>query len=81
MCWNLNYLGNIFQQSTWTTQAQKMISLMRKMILQYPSSFAFWGQSFAHMAMNQKELVGVGPHSRTIENRFQPPFYPLKASF
>jgi uncharacterized protein YyaL (SSP411 family) len=79
MCWNLNYLGSIFQQSTWTTQAQKMISLMRKMILQYPSSFAFWGQSFAHLAMDQKELVGVGPHCEDYRKQVLAPFLPFKS--
>jgi len=78
MCWNLYALGNFFLEPIWTAQAEKMMRMMRKMLLQYPSSFSFWGQSFALMAMGKKELVGVGPHSSELRKQILAPFLPFK---
>ena len=78
MCWNLNALGTIFLNTTWTAQAEKMMQMMRKMLLQYPSSFSFWGQSFASMAMGKKELVGVGPKCSELRKQVLAPFSPFK---
>ena len=78
MCWNLNVLGIIFLNTRWTVQAENMMQVMRKNLLQYPSSFSFWGQIFANMAMGTKELVGVGPLSSAIRKKVLAPFLPFK---
>ncbi len=61
MCANIYYLGNLFEQSHWQAQAAQMIKSMRKMILQYPSSFCYWAQTFFVMKDGLGELVGIGP--------------------
>jgi uncharacterized protein YyaL (SSP411 family) len=38
-----------------------MIHSIRPSLLQYPSSFGFWAQSFYQMSTGMIELVGVGP--------------------
>jgi uncharacterized protein YyaL (SSP411 family) len=61
ICSGLFYLGHVFDQTLWTLHAEKMIHSMRPSLLQYPSSFGFWAQSFYQMSTGMIELVGVGP--------------------
>jgi len=61
ICSGLFYLGHVFDQTLWTLHAKKMIQSMRPSLLQYPSSFGFWAQSFYQMSTGMIELVGVGP--------------------
>ena len=64
MSYNLLYLSNMFNESNWAQQAQQMIYVMRKMILQYPSSFSIWAQSFTLIAMGFTELVSIGAKAK-----------------
>jgi uncharacterized protein YyaL (SSP411 family) len=66
MCANLYYLGTLFDNSNWKSQADQMIRSMRKFILQYPSSFGYWAQTFFTMKAGLSELVGIGPN--VLEN-------------
>ena len=61
ICSGLHYLGHVFDLDNWTLHAEKMIHSMRPSLLQYPSSFGFWAQSFYQMSTGMTELVGVGP--------------------
>jgi uncharacterized protein YyaL (SSP411 family) len=61
ICSGLFYLGHVFDQTIWILHAKKMIQSMRPSLLQYPSSFGFWAQSFYQMSTGMIELVGVGP--------------------
>jgi uncharacterized protein YyaL (SSP411 family) len=61
ICSGLYYLGHVFDLSNWTLHAEKMIHSMRPSLLQYPSSFGCWAQSFYQMSTGMTELVGVGP--------------------
>ena len=61
ICSSLHYLGHVFDQTHWSLHAQKMIYSMRPTLLQYPSSFGCWAQSFYQMSTGMIELVGVGP--------------------
>jgi uncharacterized protein YyaL (SSP411 family) len=78
MSYNLLYLGTQFSIPEWTVQAQKMVQGMRKMILQYPSSFSIWAQSFMLIAMDFTHLVGVGPRVQMSISEVIRPFLPLK---
>jgi uncharacterized protein YyaL (SSP411 family) len=60
ICSSLIYLGSIFDQPMWMEQAGKMLSSMHHMLVQYPSSFGYWAQSFFQMAYGLTELVGIG---------------------
>jgi len=60
ICSSLIYLGSIFDQPKWMEQAGKMLSSMHHMLVQYPSSFGYWAQSFFQMAYGLTELVGIG---------------------
>ena len=57
-------------------QSEQMIHQMRKLIIQYPSSFSYWGQCFSWMAADSIELVAIGPkvHNslKKALSRFQP---------
>jgi len=61
ICSGLYYLGHVFDQTLWTSNAEKMMHSMRPSLLQYPSSFGSWAQSFYQMSTGMIELVGVGP--------------------
>jgi uncharacterized protein YyaL (SSP411 family) len=61
ICSSLFYLGQVFDLTEWRKQAEKMIHSIRPSLLQYPSSFGFWAQSFYQMSTGMIELVGVGP--------------------
>jgi uncharacterized protein YyaL (SSP411 family) len=61
ICSSLFYLGQVFDLTEWCKQAEKMIHSIRPSLLQYPSSFGFWAQSFYQMSTGMIELVGVGP--------------------
>ena len=60
ICLSLIYLGSIFDQPNWIEQAHKMLASMHQMMIQYPSSFGYWAQSFFQLAYNLTELVGIG---------------------
>jgi uncharacterized protein YyaL (SSP411 family) len=57
----LHYLGMVFDQVQWVDQSKQMVRSMRKLLLQYPSSFGYWGQCFFIHAVGFTELVGIGP--------------------
>jgi uncharacterized protein YyaL (SSP411 family) len=60
ICLSLIYLGSIFDQPNWVEQAHKMLASMHQMIIQYPSSFGYWAQSFFQLAYGLTEVVGMG---------------------
>ena len=76
ICMSLYYLGHVFDRVSWTSQSEQMIHQMRKLIIQYPSSFSYWGQCFSWMAADAIEIVAVGPkvHNslKMALSRFQP---------
>jgi uncharacterized protein YyaL (SSP411 family) len=61
LCMSLYYLGQVFDNTYWVRQSEQMIHQMRKLIIQYPSSFSFWGQCYSWMASDAIELVAIGP--------------------
>jgi len=71
ICSSLCYLGTLFEIDHWTSQAEQMIRCMRKLILQYPSAYSYWAQSFSIMTEGYQSMVAVGPTVRTdIESLF-----------
>ncbi|MEY4332495.1 MAG: hypothetical protein RLZZ196_1233, partial [Bacteroidota bacterium] len=60
ICSSLIYLGSIFDEPNWVEQAKKMLASMHSMMIQYPSSFGYWAQSFFQLAYGLTELVGIG---------------------
>ena len=81
ICSSLIYLGSIFDQPQWVNQATTMLASMHSMLIQYPSSFGYWAQSFFQMAYGLTELVGIGEKVNkgftTILRRFLPHVLPL----
>ena len=61
ICMSLFYLGHVFNRELWINQSEQMMHQMRKLILQYPSSFSYWGQCFSWMCADAIELVAIGP--------------------
>jgi hypothetical protein len=60
MCYALFYLGTVFGNSEWIEQSERMLRSMRKQLLQYPSSFGYWGHCFLVHAVGFIELVAIG---------------------
>lgn len=77
-CANLYYLGTLFEIDDWTMQAEQMIRSMRKLILQYPSAYSYWAQSFSIMTEGYQSLVAVGPGVRTDIEKLVSRFLPQK---
>lgn len=81
ICGSLIYLGSIFDQPLWIEQANKMLSSMHSMVIQYPGSFGCWSQSFFQLAYGLTELVGIGAeidHNLSpMLSRFLPHILPL----
>ena len=76
VCSSLYYLGQVFDLSPWRQHAEKMIHSIRPSLLQYPSSFGFWAQSFYQMSTGMIELVGVGPTVNESLAALNAPFLP-----
>jgi hypothetical protein len=72
----LQYLGVIFDQAQWQEQSKQMVRNMRKLLLQYPASFGYWGQCFYVHAVGFTELVGIGSsvqnHLNQVLKRYLP---------
>lgn len=62
VCMSLFYLGQVFDHLPWMHQAEQMVMQMRKIMLQYPSSFSYWAQCFTRMSSDLIEIVAVGPN-------------------
>jgi uncharacterized protein YyaL (SSP411 family) len=78
ICISLYYLGHVFDRANWISQSEQMIHQMRKLIIQYPSSFSYWGQSFSWMAADAIELVAIGPKVHNSLKKVLSPFQPHK---
>ena len=78
ICMSLYYLGHIFDRASWISQSEQMIHQMRKLIIQYPSSFSYWGQCFSWMAADAIELVAIGPKVNNSLKKVLSPFQPHK---
>ena len=76
MCYNLYYLSNVFLAEAWKQQAEAMVEAMGKMILQYPSSFSYWAQSYFVMTLGFTEIISIGSNVKNsifdIQSLFQP---------
>ncbi len=81
ICTSLIYLGSIFDEPDWVEQAQKMLASMHHMMIQYPSSFGYWAQSFFQLAYGLTEVVGIGNEVNKkltpILEKFLPHILPL----
>jgi uncharacterized protein YyaL (SSP411 family) len=78
ICSSLYYLGTLFENDHWTRQAELMIKSMRKLILQYPSAYSYWAQSFSIMTEGYQSLVAVGPSVRRDIEKLVSRFLPQK---
>ena len=78
ICISLYYLGHVFDRANWISQSEQMIHQMRKLIIQYPSSFSYWGQCFSWMAADAIELVAIGPKVHNSLKKVLSPFQPHK---
>jgi uncharacterized protein YyaL (SSP411 family) len=78
ICLSLYYLGTLFENDQWTSQAEQMIRSMRKLILQYPSAYSYWAQCFSIMTEGYQSLVAVGPTVRKDIEKLVSKFLPQK---
>ena len=78
ICLSMFYLGTLFENDQWTSQAEQMIRSMRKLILQYPSAYSYWAQCFSIMTEGYQSMVAVGPSVRTDIEKLVSKFLPQK---
>ncbi|MEN9697177.1 MAG: hypothetical protein RLZ56_598 [Bacteroidota bacterium] len=78
MSYQLLYLGSQFSNSAWTERGRQMVGAMRKILLQHPSSFSIWAQSFMVIAMDFTVLLGVGSEVKKAIPLVNKHFIPLK---
>lgn len=78
VCMSLYYLGHVFDKVNWISQSEQMIHQMRKLIIQYPSAYSYWGQCFSWMAADAIELVAIGPKVHNSLKEVLSPFLPHK---
>ena len=78
ICASLYYLGTLFEKDEWTYQAEQMMRSMRKLILQYPTAYSYWAQSFSIMTEGYTSLVAVGPSVREEIEKLVSTFLPQK---
>ena len=76
VCSSLLYLSIVFNRPKWKEQAMQMLGSMHKMLIQYPSSFAYWGLSFYQLAKGFQELVAIGPNVHENLLEANQPFLP-----
>ena len=78
MSFNLLYLGNVFDEPIWIKQSHHMVSNMHKMIIQYPSSFSYWAQTYCLMAFGFTEIISIGSNVKNTILQVQSAFIPFK---
>jgi hypothetical protein len=78
ICASLYYLGTLMEKDEWTNQSVQMIRSMRKLILQYPTAYSYWAQSFSIMTEGYTSLVAVGPGVRANIEKLLSRFLPHK---
>jgi uncharacterized protein YyaL (SSP411 family) len=66
------------EKDEWTNQSVQMIRSMRKLILQYPTAYSYWAQSFSIMTEGYTSLVAVGPGVRANIEKLLSRFLPHK---
>ena len=78
MSYNLLYLSTMFDEPVWRQQSHKMVSTMHKRMIQYPSSFGCWAQTYALMAFGFTELISIGANVKNSILEVQFLFLPFK---
>jgi uncharacterized protein YyaL (SSP411 family) len=78
MSFNLLYLANMFDQPNWKAQSYKMVNTMHKKMIQYPSSFGCWAQTYTLMTFGFTELISIGSNAQNAIMELQGLFLPFK---
>jgi len=78
MSFNLFYLANLFDQLLWKAQSIKMVASMHKKMVQYPSSFSCWAQTYTIQTFGFTELISTGSNAQKAILAVQALFLPFK---
>ena len=68
----------MFDEPVWRQQSHKMVSTMHKRMIQYPSSFGCWAQTYTLMAFGFTELISIGANVKNSILEVQSLFLPFK---
>ena len=60
MALNLQYLGIVFNESSWIERADQMVATLSNAIIKYPTSFGIWSSFLQQKANGIKEIVLTG---------------------
>ena len=78
ICMSLLYMGHVFDMPKWVMQATQMLHQMRKLVLQYPSSFSYWAQCYSWISADRVEIVAIGPKVHNSLNKVLSRYLPHK---
>ena len=78
MSFNLLYLANMFDLPVWKVQSHKMVNAMHKKMIQHPSSFGCWAQTYSLMIFGFTEIVSIGSNAQKAIMELQSLFLPFK---
>ena len=69
MCRNLMYLGIIFDESSFSNKASKMLKSVGRSIRLYPSSFGYWAKNLLLDRYGIEEIVLTGSNKADIHDK------------
>jgi uncharacterized protein YyaL (SSP411 family) len=78
MAYNMLYLAIVFDERSWVTRVEKMLALLDKVIIKYPSSFGFWAGLLQCMVASINEIAVIGENAFKLASLINRMFIPNK---
>ena len=78
MAVNLLYLAKIFNETDWSSLAEKMISRLEKSIIKHPTSFGVWASGLQWLVEPVSEIALIGENSTVALNEVLKVYHPNK---
>lgn len=78
MAVNLLYLAKIFDETEWSTLAEKMISRLEKSIIKHPTSFGIWASGLQWLLEPVSEIALIGENSTVALEEVLGAYHPNK---
>ena len=78
MCWNMFYLGVVFDRSDWVARSRQMAGSLEEVIKKYPTSFGVWATNLQAFAFGVPEIALVGPNNLPLRKQILQTLIPTK---
>jgi len=73
---NLRYLSKILDRRDWGERSDKMIASLKKAIVQYPTSFGYWGKLVVENFFGTDEIAIVGKKPKNLIKEYLLQYHP-----